>query len=360
MIQSVLKLIVTLGFALTIVMGCSGGGGGMSSTTPSQAVSGGSPSTPSTPQSPIDSLETPPAAPIGSDYLPQNKGWSLVWADEFDGDTLDRSKWLPEETCWGGGNNERQCYTDRETNVDVVNGLLRLKAFEEKFTGNLNPPEWNSPGTGTQDYTSGKVRTLGLADWKYGRFSARIKAPKGQGIWPAFWMMPVDSVYGGWPLSGEIDIYEAVNLGADCADCQGNVGENKTHGTIHFGQSPPNNKYYGKDTYLPDNAQPGDSYHVYAVEWGEGKINWYLNDQLYFSATKDDWFTSAQNAIGNASAPFDQNFYVMLNLAIGGNWPEGANETGLDPQHVPNQMLVDWVRVHQCAPDPDKGLACMG
>ncbi len=172
------------------------------------------------------------------------RGWELVWADEFDGNTLDRTRWEAESSCWGGGNDERQCYTPRSRNVRVANGELRLQARRERFEGPLYPPGHGAYGTPEdgarrQAYTSGKVRTRGLADWRYGRIEARIRAPRGQSAWSAFWMMPAGDIYGTWPTSGEIDIMEVVNLGARCGECEGGQGENRTSGAIHFGERYP-------------------------------------------------------------------------------------------------------------------------
>ncbi len=342
--------------ALTLTLGaaaCSGGGGGTTSTTPGIAVA-----PPPPPPPPPPAQTAPDPAPAGPDHLPAGKGWQQIWNDEFDGTDLDRNKWAPEESCWGGGNSERQCYTDRTENVQIVNGLLRLIAQEESFTGPEFPPEFNQTSTATQAYTSGKVRTRGLADWKYGRISARIKLPAGQGTWPAFWMLSADDHYGSWPLSGEIDIVESVNLGANCGDCTG-AFEDRIYGTLHFGDAFPGNQQFGTRTTLPNGALPQDGYHVYSVEWGEGKIDWYVDDVLYHRAEPNDWFTTAPAASGNADAPFDQNFYLMFNLAVGGNFPENTNENTFDPASFPAELLVDWVRVYECTTDPALGLACM-
>ena len=343
---------------LALSTGLSACSGGSSSGSPQPPISADPPSQPTEPA--VETLPIPDPPIAGQDFLPTSKNWQLVWNDEFDGTELDTTKWAPEISCWGGGNNERQCYTDRQDNVQVINGLLRLIALEETFTGPNFPPEFNeNPATTvTQNYTSGKVRTRDIADWKYGRISARMKLPAGQGTWPAFWMMPIDSVYGGWPLSGEIDIMETVNLGAACSDCSGSF-ENRVVGTIHYGGAPPDNEFFGGKTELSNGALPQDGYHVYSVEWGEGKILWFVDDQLYFKAEPNDWFTAAPNASGNPLAPFDQNFYVMLNLAVGGNYPESTNENRFDPASFPSEVLIDWVRVYQCETDPETGRACM-
>ena len=327
------------------------GGSSASTPLPPAVVS------PPPPPVQVTTLPAPEAAPAGGDFHPRDKGWVRVWSDEFDGNSLDPAKWEMEVSCWGGGNDERQCYTDRTRNVEVVNGLLRLVAYPEVFTGPEFAQDRSNRGRQiTQQYTSGKVRTIGLADWKYGRFEARIKLPKGQGTWPAFWMMPADDVYGGWPLSGEIDIMEAVNLGAACTNCGNSATENRSSGTLHFGSAPPNNTFKGDDNPLPSGT---DAYHVFAAEWGEGQINWFVNGELFQTQTQTDWFTDSVSKDDNPNAPFDQNFYLMLNYAVGGNYPENTNERRFNAASFPSQLLIDWVRVYQCEFDGTAGTACM-
>lgn len=299
--------------------------------------------------------QVPAAAPEGSDFHPAEKGWVLSWSDEFNGVELDAEKWVQEIACWGGGNDEKQCYTDRVDNVELVNGLLRIVALRESFTGPNNP---NDSQQRTQPYTSGKILTQGLANWRYGRVEFRAKLPEGQGTWPAVWMLGGSGVYGDtWPLLGEIDIMEAVNLGARCDDCTGSDGENRTSSALHFGNNYPDNRSTMDRTNLADNENPADAYHVWAVEWGEGQIKWFLDGNLYSTKTNDQWFTAA--APENENAPFDESFYLIINLAIGGNYPEPLNETGIAKSSLPNQFLVDWIRVYQCAEDMTTGLACM-
>ena len=284
-------------------------------------------------------------------------GWQTVWFDDFDGDSLDRTLWTPEESCWGGGNNERQCYTDRPANIQVEDSILHLIAREETFTGPLRADSDES-GQATQAYTSGKIRTRGLADWTYGRFSARMKLPEGQGTWPAFWMMPSDSVYGRWPLSGEIDIMEAVNLGTPCEDCPQGV-ETRSSGAAHFGDLAPENTYLYLKTPGERAQSPADEWRVYTLEWGEGRLQWFVDGELFMRLTSEDWHTASPAAEGRPHAPFDQPFYLMLNLAAGGNLPEKSNDGGFDPASFPAELLVDWVRVEQCAGDEETGLACL-
>ena len=298
---------------------------------------------------------------LNKDVYQPGLDWKLAWSDEFIGTALDLTKWEVEESCWGGGNNERQCYTNREQNVEVVNGLLRLKAYPEAFTGIQYPQGWNGDRGDqiTQQYTSGKVRTRQLADWKYGRFSARIKLPKGQGTWPAFWMLPASTKYGGWASSGEIDIMEAVNLGALCSPCDGDAGENRTSGALHFGGDWPNNTYITDTWTLQGGAEAADDYHVFAAEWGEGRINWFVNGVKLMTIDSDQWFSSNADKETDPFAPFNENFYLMLNFAVGGALPEGNNAGGVDPASFPSEMLIDWVRVHICDFDGTDSRQCM-
>ena len=288
--------------------------------------------------------------------------WTLVWAEEFNGTALDRTKWTPERSCWGGGNNERQCYTDRDANIQVSGGHLRLIARKERFRGPDRPPEialTPNPSV-TQRYTSGKIRTLGLHAWKYGRIEFRARPPKGQGTWPAVWMMPSGNVYGPWPRSGEIDILEGVNLGAGCEQCAGQRGENRMISALHFGDFAPRNKSVDTRVALPSLALPSDDFHVWALEWGKGLMRFYLDGRLYWEVAQERWSTAARNARGNPAAPFDQPFYLMANLAIGGKLSEENNDKGVARDVVPAELAIDWIRVYQCDGDRDTGLACMG
>ena len=156
--------------------------------------------------------------------------WQLVWSDDFDGTSIDATKWTHEVNCQGGGNNEKQCYTDSSDNSFVSDGILHIVALPAA-EGAEKP------------YTSARLNTKGKADFKYGRFEMRAKLPSGQGSWPAFWMLPTDEVYGGWPRSGEIDIVESVNLKVTNAD---GAAESNVYGTLHYGREWPNNDSSGK------------------------------------------------------------------------------------------------------------------
>lgn len=215
--------------------------------------------------------------------------WKLVWSDEFDKSEIDGSKWEFEVNGKGGGNNERQYYTDRPKNAKISNGRLVITAEKEDFTG----PD------GKRNYTSSRLKTKGKGDWKYGRVEASIKIPKGDGLWPAFWMMPTEAVYGGWARSGEIDIMENVGKEPDTI-----------YGTLHYGGGWPKNQRTGDKVKVPGSSS---SFHLYAVEWEEGEIRWYVDNKLYQVQNKETkqpggwsgWFTESQKPF---PAPFDQNF----------------------------------------------------
>jgi len=267
--------------------------------------------------------------------------WKLVWSDEFDGDRLDESKWTYAADCGGGGNNERQCYVVSPDTVSVKDGVLRLTAIKRKTRGLANP--WAGPTGPMKDgeYASGKILTQGKFSWRYGRIEARAKVPGGQGVWPAIWMMPELSTYGGWPRSGEIDILETVNLGAPCETCEGGK-ENRIFGTIHFaGDAAGAHRQVSHNIAMP--ASP-DGFHVYAVEWSPEAIVWFVDGQPYAEAKAADWKRDDKDVV---SAPFDQPFHLILNLAFGGRWPEGANAKGIDEAALPATLEVDWVRVSQ-------------
>lgn len=299
------------------------------------------------------------AAPAAAAPAPDGAGWELVWSDEFDGTALDRRKWTPEVSCWGGGNDERQCYTDRRANIRVEGGVLRLIARAERFTGPEFPPEFKQPGKRrTQAVTSGKVRTRGLAAWRYGRIEIRAKLPAGQGSWPAVWMMPAGDVYGGWPQSGEIDIIEAVNLGARCDECRGGR-ENRSLSALHFGPRPPGNTHQAQRVAPGPGAGLSEAFHVWTLEWAEARIRFFLDGRLYWETTPATWAKRALPPGTPPAAPFDQHFYLMANLAFGGKLAEENNAKGIDLATLPAELQIDHIRVYQCAADRATGRACL-
>ncbi|MGZ0166854.1 MAG: glycoside hydrolase family 16 protein [Planctomycetales bacterium] len=248
-------------------------------------------------------LKTPPAK------------MKLVWSDEFNGKSLDYSRWGVQENAFGGGNAELQIFTDRPKNVRVENGHLILEAHRD-----------NAGISGTvREYSSGRVRTKHRGDWKYGRIEVRAKMPIGQGIWPAIWMLPTDDKYGGWAASGEIDIMEF----------RGQT-PNEVLGTLHYGGGWPRNTHSG-DLFKLKSGTFSDDFHTFAVDWTEGKIVWSIDGKPYQTQTK--WHSEN----GKFPAPFDQRFHLLLNLSVGGHFVGAPNETTKFPQ----KFLIDYVRVYQ-------------
>jgi beta-glucanase (GH16 family) len=244
----------------------------------------------------------------------------LVWSDEFDGTEVDLSKWtfqigdgtdvgLPP----GWGNNELQYY--QAENATVADGLLTITAKEESVAD--------------YDYTSARMRSLGKGDWTFGRMEMRAKMPIGQGLWPAFWMLPSDSIYGTWAASGEIDIVEYIGS-----------HPYRILGTIHYGGPWPYN-VYSSNNYFLTGGWFSDDFHVFAVEWELGEIRWYVDGELY--GTRTHWFSTG----GPFPAPFDVDFHLLLNLAVGGNLPGPPNAA----TEFPQEYVIDYVRVYQVPPD---------
>ncbi|MDF2178877.1 family 16 glycosylhydrolase [Aliiglaciecola sp. CAU 1673] len=304
--------------------------------------------------------------PLTMDLRLQQKvsDWELVWQDEFNADNIDESKWGFEVNCWGGGNNEQQCYTDRPENAFLENGVLNIVARKETFTGPAEP-EGDISNTATLPYTSARLRTKHKADWRYGRFEIRAKLPHGQGTWPAIWMLPTDYVYGTWAASGEIDIMEAVNLKtqSDRADALPGDLEDRVHGTLHYGRTWPGNVHSGADYRLPNGVNPADGFHVYAIEWEEGEIRWYVDGVHYATQQEAGWYSqyldeSGKMVNGEGSAPFNERFHMLLNLAVGGSWASNVNEKGIDESIFPQRLQVDYVRVYECAINPNEGTGC--
>ena len=271
------------------------------------------------------------------------KGWRTVFRDEFNGSELKSDNWSHEVNCSGGGNNEKQCYTDRNENSYVAKGLLHIVAKEESYSGPAlvdDDPNYDPNDTSvTQPYTSARIRSKDKVDFTYGRIETRAKLTAGQGMWPAIWMLPTDYVYGGWPSSGEIDILEAVNLG---------VWPNEVHGTLHYGLKWPQWENHGQT--LATEFNPAGDFHVYAVEWEADEIRWYIDGKHYQTQRSEGWYNYIWQGqeqgfgVANPRAPFDQNFHIIMNLAAGGDWP-GNPDTGWTEDR---ELQVDYVRVYQC------------
>ncbi|RMF99351.1 MAG: glycoside hydrolase family 16 protein [Gammaproteobacteria bacterium] len=278
------------------------------------------------------------------DFVPPRAAWELVFEDNFDGNSLDTSKWNIElgdgcpDLC-GWGNAEVQIYTP--DNITVANGTLTIQGRQEL------------DGT----YTSARINTKGKFDFRYGRVEVRARLPVGQGVWPAIWMLHSDpSIYGVWPRSGEIDIMEAFNPGN---------GNNEVRSTTHYGLPTP--PFNGTGSGFDLGVSPDMAFHVYEMEWEKDSIRFYVDGQHFQTQKSDQWYTyypaDEQTGLynefgafrqGEEDAPFNQLFHLIINLAIGGN-PVGNPDPGAFPQ----DLEIDYVRVYKCAnSDPDTRLGC--
>ncbi len=246
-------------------------------------------------------------------YTANGQCWNIVWQDEFDGNSLE-NHWSYQTGNSGWGNNELQAYTNRVENSTVSNGKLQIIAREESYNG--------------ASYTSARLRSINAGDWTYGKFEASIKVPIGQGIWPAFWMMPTDSYYGGWPTSGEMDIMELLGHQPQIS-----------YGTAHWGTSP-NNKDSSGSSVTKSSGNYSDEFHLFAIEWEPDQIRWYIDGVQFHTLNKSE-------IVAPFFWPFDQDFHFILNIAVGGNWPGSPDATTVFPQI----MEVDYVRVYQLLND---------
>jgi beta-glucanase (GH16 family) len=238
--------------------------------------------------------------------------WQIAWQDEFEGpagSAVDGTHWTFDEGGNGWGNQELENYTRRTENAALDgSGHLAITARAESFGGNM--------------YTSARLKTQGIAAFAYGRFEARVKLPEGQGIWPAFWLLGQDITSAGWPACGEIDVVE--NIGRE---------PNIVHGTVH---GPGYSGGAGLTAQLTLPARVSLDYHTFAIEWEASAIRWYVDDALYSTKTTADLPTGTRWV-------FDHPFFIILNLAVGGQWPGNPDATTAFPQI----MLVDYVRVYQ-------------
>ena len=250
-----------------------------------------------------------------TDSNDSNNEYTLVWQDEFEGDSINSENWSfqlgtgSQFGLTGWGNNELQYYTDRERNTYLDNGNLVIEAHQESFQG--------------QPYTSARLVTKDKKVWKNGKIEIKAKMPETQGVWPALWMLPQENKYGGWPASGEIDIMELLGHQPDIV-----------HGTIHFGNSF-NDKGSISGIIKDTEGTFASDFHVYSIEWDSRGIQWLLDGEPYHEATPAD--------VEPYSWPFDEPFYLLFNIAVGGNWPGYPDNSTIMPQ----RMMVDYVRVYQ-------------
>ncbi len=244
---------------------------------------------------------------------PDEKGWQMVWSDEFDYTGLPDSKKWSYDTAGnpnGWGNNEMQYYTStRLKNSEVKNGCLYIHALKEDYEG--------------KKYTSARLMTRKKGDWLYGKIIVRAKLPEGRGLWPAIWMMPTEGEYGNWPASGEIDIMENVGYDPNVI-----VATAHTKSYNHVIGTQKGAKLTVADCY--------SEFHDYTLEWEADEYRVYVDTALVF--------TFKNEGKGYEVWPFDKPFYLLLNVAVGGNW---GGQKGIDNSIFPQTMLVDYVRVYQ-------------
>ncbi len=242
-------------------------------------------------------------------------GWTLVWADEFEGDSLDGGNWNRQVEKAGRFNAEWQRYTDSEANAYVEDGKLVIKAIHESDTHGLD------------QYTSARLNTAGKESWKYGKIAARIRLPEGEGIWPAFWMLGANIDENGgdtpWPESGEIDILELY----------GSKDDGAVEANMHFADANGQHAQMGAATFKLDHGKFADGFHVFELEWDADRIAWSVDGMEYAS-------TSITSDIRRE---YHEEFFLLLNIAVGGRHAGRPDSTTRFPQH----MYVEWVRVYQ-------------
>lgn len=236
-------------------------------------------------------------------------GWKLVWQDEFDGKEIGTANWTYDLGGGGWGNGESQVYTDNSENARLENGFLVIEAQKKQND------------QGGFEFTSARLKTQSLQTFQYGRIEARIKVPEGAGFWPAFWMLGSNFPQVGWPDCGEIDIMEYV--GKDPTVIMGTLHGPGYSGALGF-------TMWNRQTY-----NIADDFHIYAIEWEEDEISWFFDGEKYHTVTRED--------VGERQWPFDQPFFIIINLAVGGTLGGLINPSTV----FPAQYLIDFVRVSQ-------------
>ncbi len=238
-------------------------------------------------------------------------GYSKLWSDEFNGTAIDKTLWNLETGGNGWGNNELEYYTDRDVtpNAFISGGNLIIEARQENYNG--------------KNYTSARMTTQGKKDFTFGRIDMRAKIPKGKGIWPALWALGSKIDKTGWPNCGEIDIMETI--GSFPKDL---------HATVHYGPIGASNSTSKTAVYSLPSGDLSDKFHVYTLLWSQDKMDILIDDFTFFSTT--------QSAVGNIY-PFNEPFFMIFNVAVGGNWPGSPDGTTVFPQ----RMVVDYIRVFQ-------------
>ena len=256
-----------------------------------------------------------PAPNLADDDYRAGEGWELVWSDEFDGATIDTANWNRQVVEAGRFNDEWQRYTDSDENAYIDRGCLVIRAIHE------------SGRHGLDQYTSARLNTAHKRAWTYGKIAARIQLPHGEGTWPAFWMLGANIDENGgdtpWPQSGEIDILEFY----------GSKDDGAVEANIHYADESGSHATMGVVRYELPEGRFADAFHVFELEWNDESLTWYVDGQPFASAP----------IAGEAFSEFHKDFFVLLNVAIGGRSagrPDGTTD-------FPVRMYVDWVRVYK-------------
>ncbi len=256
-----------------------------------------------------------PAANLADDCYQPGEQWQLVWADEFDEAELDASNWSRQVVEAGRFNKEWQRYTDDESNAYIDAGCLVLKAIHE------------GESHGENRYTSARLVTAQKQFWRYGKVAARMQLPYGQGIWPAFWMLGASCDQNGgdtpWPFCGEIDIMEL----------WGSKDDGVVEANMHYADLDSKHAMLHPQAFELPSGRFADAFHVFEIEWDEQRIRWLVDGQPY----------ATQTILADEFEAFHQEFFILLNIAVGGNCAEPPDERSVFPQY----MYVDWVRVYQ-------------
>lgn len=266
---------------------------------------------------------------IVNDNFPSR--WQLIWSEEFNTPYLNQEKfsyslgnWLINEKgeymIEGWGNQELQYYTNHHENLFIKDSKLIIQAVKK-----LSPQQFKK----YYKYTSARVHTKGKFSFQYGRIDIKAKMPLGNGLWPAIWLLPEDNVYGEWPLSGEIDIVES----------KGRIS-NQVFGTLHYGDLYPDN-HHTQGTYVFDINTSINDFHTYSCIWTKDSISWLVDGHIYQTQTK--WHSGALDKPHPYPAPFNQRFYLVLNLAVGGLF----DNVKVDDTKLPAKLEIDYIRVYQ-------------
>ncbi len=237
-------------------------------------------------------------------------GWTKIWAEEFDGPNINMDNWTHRLGNHGWGNNELQNYTASSDNSYITDGKLIIEAIKENSNGS--------------NYSSARMVTEGKFEFAFGRVDIRAKLPEGQGVWPALWMLGDNFGTDGWPSCGEIDIMELVGH-------QPNI----VHGTVHWGIDVANHRQKGSSKALSGGEKYSEKFHVFSIIWELNKIQFFVDDVHYFTITPND--------MQGQPYPFNHEFFFIMNIAVGGNWPGSPDASTQFPQ----QMIVDYIRVFQ-------------